>query len=127
MTASPIYFTTPVAGLGQVSAANTGRDGSGTLVDILTGATAGTKIEEVRIKATVSTTGGMVRLFIYDGSSVTRLFDEVPIAAATVSATVEADETVVFYDNLVLPNGYILRAATHNAEAINVIAIGASA
>jgi len=55
------------------------------------------------------------------------LFDEVPIAAATVSATVEADETVVFYDNLVLPNGYILRAATHNAEAINVIAIGASA
>lgn len=127
MADAPKFFTTPVIGLGQVDTANTNRDGTGTLVDILTGATNGTRVEEVRVKATVTTTAGMVRLFIYDGSSVTRLFDEVSVAAATVSATVEGSETIVTYDNLVLPDGYVLRASTHNAEAINVIAFGADA
>jgi hypothetical protein len=127
MADAPKFFITPIIALGQVSAANTNRDGTGTLVDIATGATNGTRIEEIRVKATVTTTAGMVRLYIYDGSSVTRLFDEVPVAAATVSATVEADETIVVYDNLVLPSGYVLRASTHNAEAINVIAYGADA
>lgn len=127
MADNPVFFITPVIGLGQVSVANAAYDGSGVLVDILTGATNGTKIEEIRVKATVTTTAGMVRLFIYDGTSTTRLFDEVPVSAATVSGTVEADEVVVVYDNLVLPSGYVLRAAAHNAEAINVVAIGASA
>jgi hypothetical protein len=52
-------------------------------VDVLTGVAAGTKVFEVRVQATVTTTAGMVRLYYYDGTN-TRLFDEIPVSAITV-------------------------------------------
>lgn len=124
---SPIFPLTPKIGLGQVSAANTNRDGTGTLVNILTGGANGTRIHRITIRATVTTTAGMVRLFIYDGSSVTRLWREVPVSAITPSASVEAfSANLELFGELALhlPANYVLRAATHNAEAINVIAEG---
>lgn len=124
MAVAPVFFTTPFLIAGQVSTANTARDGTGTLVDLKTGAAGGSRVDEVRVKASVTTTAGMIRLFINDGSN-TRLFDEVPVAAATVSGTVEANETIVIYDNFILPENHVLRAATHNAEAINVFVHGA--
>lgn len=126
MSITPALFTKPFIANGQVSTANTSRDGTGTLATIKTGAAGGSKIDEIRVKAAATTTAGMVRLFIDDGATV-RLFDEVPIAAVTVSGTVESDEEILTFDNLVLPEGYILKASTHNAEAINVVAFGADA
>jgi hypothetical protein len=125
MATQPAFATTPRIGIGQVSAANTNRDGTGTLVDIITGVAAGTRISEVVVDATVTTTAGMVRLYLFDGTN-NRLFDEVAIAAATPSASVKATRVSVTYANLVLPSAsWKLRASTHNAEAINVIALGA--
>jgi len=125
MAANPAFAVTPRIGVGQVSTANTNRDGTGTLVDIITGVAAGTRIAEVVVEATVTTTAGMVRLYLFDGTT-NRLFDEVAIAAATVSASVKATRVSVTYPNLVLPSAsWKLRASTHNAEAINVIALGA--
>ncbi|MDQ3004341.1 MAG: hypothetical protein M3R47_03015 [Chloroflexota bacterium] len=123
---NPIFPLTPVIGLGQVSAANTNRDGTGTLVSILTGATNGTRVHRITVYATVTTTGGMVRLFI-DGGGVIRLWREVAILAVTVSATVKGHVEIITLsgeDALHLPSGYILKASTHNAEAINVITEG---
>ncbi len=123
---NPIFPVTPVIGLGQVSAANTNRDGTGTLVSILTGGADGTRIHKITIIATVTTTAGMVRLFIL-GGGFTRLWKEIAISAITVSATVKGHEEVLELfgeDALHLPSGYILKASTHNAEAINVIAEG---
>jgi hypothetical protein len=125
MATQPAFATTPRIGMGQVSTANTNRDGSGTLVDIITGVAAGTRIAEVVVNATVTTTAGMVRLYLFDGTN-NRLFDEVAIAAATPSASVKATRVSVTYANLVLPSAsWKLKASTHNAEAINVIALGA--
>lgn len=122
MAASPSFTSTPRIGMGLVSAANTNRDGTGTLVDILTGVAAGTKVFEVDITALVTTTAGMIRLYLYDGTN-TRLLDEITVAAATVSASVPGSRTVRSYTNLVLPSAsYVLRASTHNAEAHHVIA-----
>lgn len=128
MTANiaPIFPIIPVVGLGQVSAANTNRDGTGTLVSILTGGANGTRIHKIIVYATVTTTAGMVRLFITGGGN-TRLWREVAIPALTVSATVMAHSEIVelFGEGaLHLPSTYILKASTHNAEAINVIAEG---
>jgi hypothetical protein len=124
MSAAPTFTSTPRVGSGLVSAANTNRDGTGTLVDILTGVTAGTKVTEVDITAIVTTTAGMIRLYIYDGTN-TRLFDEITVAAATVSASVPGSRTVRQYANLILPSAsHVLRASTHNAEAHHVIAFG---
>jgi hypothetical protein len=129
MAVNPAFATTPRIGLGQVATANTARDGSGTLgtamISIITGASTGTRIVEVIVDATVTTTAGMVRLYLHDGTN-TRMFDEIPVTATTVSASVAAFRASRTYDNLVLPSAsWSLRASTHNAEAINVIALGA--
>jgi hypothetical protein len=67
----------------------------------------------------------MVRLFLYDGTTY-RLFDEISIAAATVSASVKATRVSTLYNNLVLPSAsWSLVASTHNAESMDVTALGA--
>lgn len=125
MAVSPNFAATPRISIGQLSAANTNRDGTGTIVQVLLGSTAGTRISEVIVHATATTTAGMVRLFIHDGTNA-RLFDEIPIPAVTVSASVAGARVSRVYENLVLPgNVWSLRAATHNAEAFNVVALGA--
>ncbi len=133
MTANtnPVFVDTPIIGLGRVTTTNTARDGSGSnLVDIVTGDADGTRIDRITIKGTVTTTAGMGRLFIYDGSSVSRLFAEIPVTAITVGASTPAFTYDLYRTDhpelplLVLPNGYILRAGTHNSEQIDVIAHG---
>jgi hypothetical protein len=116
------YAATPRLGIGQVSAANTARDGSGTVVSIITGVAAGTRIDRIVVEATVTTTAGMVRIFIDDGTNV-RLYAEIPIAAITVGASVAAFRAVLETPDLNLPStSHILKASTHNAEAMNVFA-----
>jgi hypothetical protein len=125
MATQPAFATVPRIGLAQVSGINTNRDGTGTIVTVITGVAAGTRIAEVVVEATVTTTAGMVRLYLFDGTN-TRLFDEVAIAAATPSASVRTTRVSTVYTNLILPSAsWQLRASTHNAEAINVIALGA--
>ncbi|MGH7275358.1 MAG: hypothetical protein ACREIQ_13045, partial [Nitrospiria bacterium] len=77
--------------LGQVSVANTALDGSGTIATIVSAGTAGSLLELIRVKATVTTTAGMVRLFIHDGSNF-RLYKEIPVTAATPSGVVQSFE-----------------------------------
>jgi hypothetical protein len=121
---APRFKESGVIGYGQVSVANTNRDGSGTLVDIVTGAADGTLIESVRIQAIVTTTAGMIRLFIYDTSD-DYLVKEIIVTAITPSGTVAAFETeYIPTTELVLPSGYKLKAATHNAETFEIFAFG---
>lgn len=126
---TPIFTITPRVGMVRISTANTGRDGSGTTGDVLTGATSGTRVDRVVITATGTTTAGMVRLFIYDGSANTRAWKENVVTAITVGASTAAYTTTVSSPDsnsslLVLPNGYVLRASTHNAETFDVVAQG---
>lgn len=124
MANAPQYAATPKIGLGQVTAANTNRDGTGTLVNVYTGGTSGSKILEVTVQGTGTTTAGMVRLYIYDGTN-NRLFDEFVVSAITVGASTAAFRVSKTYDNLILPSStYILKASTHNAETFNVYALG---
>jgi hypothetical protein len=103
-----------------VSTANTNRDGTGTIVDVLTGVAAGTKVNEIVVQATSSTTAGFVRLYYYDGTN-TRLYREVAVTAATPSGTVAAFRTSLTFDNLVLAGStHKLQASTHNAESFNI-------
>lgn len=125
---NPIFGLVPVAKTAQISTANTNRDGTGTLGSVVTGGTNGTRVDRVVIQATVTTTAGMVRLFVDDTVNI-RLIAEVSITAATPSGTVQAFRSEqVRTDGLAyldLPSGYILKAGTHNAETFNVTAYGA--
>lgn len=124
MATDPKFTSVAVAARADVSAANTNRDGTGTIVDIVTAASAGTVIEKIVVQAQVTTTAGMVRLFVHNGTNY-RLFREYAIAAATPSASVAATRVTETFDvPLVLPTGYKLAASTHNAEAMVVWALG---
>lgn len=133
MAASPQYASTPKVGTAVISTANTARDGTGTIGTVFTAGTSGSRIDGIEIQATGTTTAGMVRLFISDGTNH-RLFAEVPVVAVTPSATIPAFSTLVQGNatglvNITplpinIPTGWSLRASTHNAESFNVIAFG---
>lgn len=129
MATTPAYTATPKNGMAVISVANTGRDGTGTIGTIFSAGASGSRIDKIIIKAQGTTTAGMVRLFIHDGSNA-RLIDEVLVQAITPSATVQSFQVVLAANQItvelpiILPNGYSLRASTHNAESFNIIAMG---
>lgn len=125
MATSPAFAVTPRLASVNIATANTNRDGTGTVATLITGASTGTRIAEIVIQARVTTTAGMVRLFLYDGSTY-RFFDEIAVAAATVSASVKGTRVSTLYNNLILPSAsWSIVVATHNAESIDVTALGA--
>ena len=124
---SPIFTVIPICPAQTVSAANTNRDGTGTIVDIVTGDTDGTRIDSVVIQAVVTTTAGMVRLYVWNTSAY-NLFYEQAVTAITASASVACFRAEVSRNDgrplVVLPSGWKLAASTHNAEAFRVHAVG---
>jgi hypothetical protein len=77
----------------------------------------------------VTTAAGVVTLYVYDGVSVTELWQEVLVNAVTVSTTASGFRYVISSPDptaplLVLPNNYVLKAGTTIAQSINVIAQG---
>jgi hypothetical protein len=136
------YFTAAVrpdsqqfvanTGINGVSTANTNLDGTGTIATILTAGSSSTYkgclIENVTITATAFATGstttpGMVRLFIYDGSSVTRLLTEVEIPAVTQSGTQPTFSRKIPL-NFYLQAGWSLKASTEKGDTFAIAAEG---
>ena len=120
MSTAAQYASTVRAAAAQVTTANPNRDGTtGTYVNVFTAGASGSRIDDIYMTATVTTTAGMIRLFISDGTN-TRLLSETPVAAITVSATTAAWTAVLLSQGLVIPSGYILKASTEKSEAINI-------
>jgi hypothetical protein len=120
MATAAQYAATPRAALGQVVTANTARDGTGTIATVFTAGGNGSRIDDIKIQALATTTAGVVRLFLHDGTNA-RLWQEVMVTAVTPSTTVEAWSFTLLNQALILPNGWSLRASTNNAEGFNVI------
>jgi hypothetical protein len=127
MAANGNYAATPRAAVAQLTAANTARDGTGTIVSVITGATTGTRVDDLVIQATGATTAGMIRLFLsLDGGTTSRLIREIPVTAITPSATVQAFSASLTNLALLLPNASaVLRASTNNAETFNIAVVRA--
>jgi hypothetical protein len=123
MSTSAQYASTVNGASVQVALANTARDGTGTigttLITVLAAGANGTRIDDIYMTATVTTTAGMIRLFIYNGTT-TRLLSETPVAAITVSATTAAWTAVLLNQAIVLKSGFSLIASTEKSEAINI-------
>ena len=144
MSVQPQYAAVPLVGFGQISVANTNRDGTGTLVQIAVGRAPGTRVDKILVRATGTTTLGIVRFYhavsgltlnadgtIASYSAPTkRLIGELSVTAVTPSASqktfgntgTEGDFTPPV--DLVLGQFEALYAAPHNAETFNVFAIG---
>ena len=114
------YASVVKSPLALVSAANTGRDGTGTLVTLYTAGANGGRIDDLNMNALASTTAGMLRLFVSDGGANNRLVQEVPVQAVTPSGTVQAWASQLRSMALCLQAGYQLKLSTNNAESFAV-------
>ncbi len=113
-------------GYGQVSTANSNRDGTGTTVLIFTGQNSfGSVINYITVKAESTTTPGMVRIFVKD-AALWYLLQEFPIPASDPTGVLESYETMVYFpgNGLWVPQDVEIHATTENAEVFNVIANG---
>lgn len=128
MATSPAFAVVPRIGVGSVSVANTNRDGTGTIVTIITGASTGTRINEVVVKATGDPADSVLTLFVNDGTT-SWLFDEIDLGnPAAGSGTLPSFRSSITYSNLVLPNAsWSFRAAVSVAPTTGVLNVYALA
>lgn len=117
----PIFGGTPISATGTVSVANANRDGTtGTYATVYTAGADGAILTSVIIKAIVTTTAGLVRLFV-DNECIW----EEPITALTVSATQFAFEANIGRLIILAPNA-VLTANTEKAETFKITVQGFS-
>ena len=125
MAAKPVFATTPRISSVAISTLEASLTAPTNFGTVITGVAAGTRVAEIVVKCAATSTAGMVRLFLHDGTSY-YLFDEIVVAAATSSASVATTRVSTSYNNLVLPSGsWTVRATTSVAQAIVVTALGA--
>jgi hypothetical protein len=117
-------------GAGKVSVANSNLNGNGTLVQILTAASAasgcsGCVIRSIVIKAQQTTTPGMVRLYFKGGPDNRYLFNEVMIPPVTQGSNLATFRyEMILGGSLCIPPAYSIWASTENAEAFSVVCEG---
>lgn len=120
MATSAQYASTVRAAAAQVTTANTNRNGTGAIVTVFTAGSSGSRIDDISIDATGTTTAGVVRLFLNDGST-SYLWQEILVTAVTPSTTQAVWSYTLLNLALVIPSGWSLRASTNNAETFNIL------
>lgn len=125
MATAPAFATTPRIGAVSIATADSSYTAPTNVGTVITGVAAGTRIAEVVVKCAATSAAAIVRLFLHDGTTYW-LLDEVTIAAATGSSTVQQTRVSVVYNNLILPSAsWSLRATTSVSQATHVTALGA--
>lgn len=123
-TYAPAFAITPRNASAAISTANTNRDGTGTVGTIFTAGSGGSRVEKISIVPAGTTTAGMVRIFVYNGSAYF-LLKEVPIQAVTPSGTAPVQPVVLVSGQdielpIILPSTHSIRVSTHNAETFHI-------
>lgn len=129
MATSPSFIGTPNTTVVNVATANTNLDGSGTVTNLITGASSGTRVLEIDAQIAISpaaiSTASIIRIFLSTDSGTTwRLFDEITLAAATGSNSVKSTRNIATYANLVLKDStQRLGVTTTISQSTNVICL----
>lgn len=111
---------TPQTGAVSISTANGKLDGTGALATLITGASPGTLIKSIYIKAGGNTTQGMIRFFIHFGGNSRLLFEvEVDEIDATGNNPTFEKRVDLYFT---LKEGHTLQVATEKAETFYVVA-----
>lgn len=120
MATTAQYAATARTATTSVSTANTNRNGTGTIATVFTAGSSGSRIDDIYIVATGTTTAGVVRLFVNDGTT-SWLWQEIIVPAITPSTTVQVFSSALLEQGLILANGFSLRASTQIAETFNIL------
>jgi hypothetical protein len=125
MAASPVFAVTPRIGSVSISTAESSYTAPTNVGTALTAGSSGTRINEIVVKCAATSAAAIVRIFLYDGTTYW-LFDEVTVAAATGSSTVQQTRVSTTYNNLILPSSsWSVRVTTSVSQATHVTALGA--
>lgn len=114
---SPIFTLTPVAATSTIAAANTARDGSGSLVTAFTAGANGSRVDFITFtssQATAAASAARVqRVFLTDTAGLNPiLIQEVAFSAVTASNTaIGATATITFTNGLIINAGQIIRVS----------------
>lgn len=120
MSGVPQFASSAISAAVAVSVANANRDGTGTVGVLYTAPVGGARIDDISIKASATTTAGMIRLFLHSGTTF-YLWKEIPVAAIVASATVATFEQLLSDLALVLDEGWSVQVSTQNAEPFNIL------
>ena len=125
MATAPQFAVTPRIGNVAIATAEASYTAPTNVGTLITGAATGTRIAEIVVKMAATSAAAIVRIFLYDGTTYWH-FDEVTVAAATGSATVQQTRVSTTYTNLILPSAsWSVRVTTSVAQATHVTAFGA--
>jgi hypothetical protein len=114
---SPIFTLVPNVGFARLAAANTARDGSGTLATVFTATTDGSLLNKITFTSAQAAAAAsalrVMRIFITDTSGANpRLRGEILLPAVTASTTViGATATFTFTDGLILRSGQLVQVS----------------
>ena len=115
MAVNPNFTLNPRATGSRIAAANTARDGSGTLVTSFTAGASGSRLDFITFTSAQLTPAAsslrIMRVFLTDTSGLNpRLISEVSLPAVTASNTaIGATATITFTNGLVIAAGQIVQ------------------
>lgn len=126
MASTPEFVKTPRINTVNVSSANTAIDGSGTITELIAGATGGTRVLEIVVKGAATSAAANINIFLTtDGGTTYRLFDTISVTAVTTGNTTPTFRDRTAYTNLVLASSsHRVGITTTIAQSTNVIALG---
>lgn len=125
MASSPQFAVTPRIGNVSIATAEASYTAPINVGTLITGAATGTRIAEIVVKMAATSAAAIVRIFLYDGTTYWH-FDELTVAAATGSATVQQTRVSTTYNNLILPSAlWSVRVTTSVSQTTHVTALGA--
>jgi hypothetical protein len=118
MATSPAFASTPiVSGIATGTSASTTPFGTPSApVTVYTAPSTGARIDEITIQGLGTTSANQVVLYVYNGTTYWPI-KTVLTTATTASATVQAAQYTVTFNNLVLTNAsFSIRAALFGAD-----------
>lgn len=118
---NPIFPLSPKIGMSSISAANTAKDGTGTVVTIFTAGNNGARVDRLKVRSTGTAVATVLRVFINNGADPTVAANNVLYAELSIAATA-IKEAAAQVDNvltigLTLPAGYRITCTLGTAVA----------
>ena len=98
---TPIFPLTPNVSWGSLLAANTAKDGTGTVATVFTAGANGSRIDQIKVRGAGTNVATVVRFFINNGLTNATAANNALTHEATIAATT-LSETVALTDNDIL-------------------------
>lgn len=128
---NPVYPVTPnvpVMTGGSITAANTGLDGSGTLILIFTAGANGSRIDRIRANAQGTNTASRASVFVNNGSATgsttTTLYGDFSLPGTTLSQVASFSQNIDYIMDLPLPAAWRVYVCIGTAVAAGWLFLG---